>query len=136
MAQEHVRTGTVQLSKVVENSMNKDNDVGEWDLVITPEPSLFNLNLKDLWRYRDLLILFVKRDFTAQYKQTILGPVWHFIQPILTSIMFLLIFGKIANIPTDGIEPKIVFYMSGITIWNYFSTCINTTSNTFIANAG
>ncbi|HLX90998.1 MAG TPA: ABC transporter permease [Puia sp.] len=134
MAQEHVRTGTVQLSKVVENSMNKDNDVGEWDLVITPEPSLFNLNLKDLWRYRDLLILFVKRDFTAQYKQTILGPIWHLVQPALTTAMFLLLFSKIARIPTDGIQP-VLFYMSGITVWNYFSACVLSTSNTFVTNA-
>jgi homopolymeric O-antigen transport system permease protein len=80
-------------------------------------------------------MLFVKRDFVAQYKQTILGPVWHFIQPIFTTIMFLLVFGKIANIPTDGIPP-ILFYMTGITMWNYFSSCLNSTSNTFVANAG
>jgi len=79
--------------------------------------------------------LFVKRDFVAQYKQTILGPLWHFIQPVFTTIMFLLVFGKIANIPTDGIQP-VLFYMSGITIWNYFSSCLTGTSNTFVANAG
>src|SRR6185312_1432631 len=71
----------------------------------------------------------------AQYKQTILGPLWHLIQPVFTTIMFLLVFGKIANIPTDGVPP-ILFYMSGITIWNYFSSCLTTTSNTFVANAG
>jgi lipopolysaccharide transport system permease protein len=81
------------------------------------------------------LLLFVKRDFVAQYKQTILGPLWHFIQPVFTTIVFLLVFGKIANIPTDGIPP-ILFYMSGITMWNYFSSCLNSTSNTFVANAG
>jgi lipopolysaccharide transport system permease protein len=106
-----------------------------WDLEIKPQASLFDLNLKDVWRYRDLMMLFVRRDFVAQYKQTILGPLWHIIQPILTTIMFLLVFGKIANIPTDGIEP-VLFYMSGITIWNYFASCLNATSNTFIANAG
>jgi len=79
--------------------------------------------------------LFVKRDFVAQYKQTILGPLWHVIQPIFTTIMFLLVFGKIANIPTDDIKP-VLFYMSGITIWNYFSSCLTATSNTFVANAG
>jgi lipopolysaccharide transport system permease protein len=79
--------------------------------------------------------LFVKRDFIAQYKQTILGPLWHFIQPIFTTIVFLLVFGKIANIPTDGIPP-VLFYMSGITMWNYFAACLNSTSNTFVANAG
>ncbi len=111
-----------------------DNDE-HWDMVIKPRAKLFDLQLKEVWRYRDLLVLFVKRDFTAQYKQTILGPVWHLIQPIFTTIMFVLIFDKIANIPTDGIHP-VLFYMSGITIWNYFAACINATSNTFVANAG
>ena len=106
-----------------------------WDQVIQPHAKLMDLNLKEVWRYRDLLLLFVKRDFTAQYKQTILGPLWHFIQPVFTTIVFLLVFGKIANIPTDGIHP-VLFYMSGITIWNYFSACLNATSNTFVANAG
>ena len=88
-----------------------------------------------MWRYKDLLFLFVKRDFTAAYKQTVLGPVWHLIQPIFTTIVFLLVFGKIANLGTDGID-AIPFYMSGITIWNYFASCLNGTSNTFVANAG
>ena len=115
--------------------MNHTNDTTEqWDLEIKPQASLLDLNFKEVWRYRDLMMLFVRRDFVAQYKQTILGPLWHIIQPVLTTIMFLLVFGKIANIPTDGIEP-ILFYMSGITIWNYFSTCLTATSNTFIANA-
>ena len=96
---------------------------------------MLDLNLKEVWKYRDLLLLFVKRDFVAQYKQTILGPLWHFIQPIFTTIMFLLVFGKIANIPTDGIPP-VLFYMSGITMWNYFSSCLSSTSSTFVANAG
>lgn len=104
-------------------------------MIIQPKAHLFDLNLKEVWRYRDLLFLFVKRDFIAQYKQTILGPLWHLIQPIFTTIMFLLVFGKIANIPTDGINP-ILFYMAGITIWNYFSSCLNSTSSTFVANAG
>lgn len=115
--------------------MNHYNDPADhWDLVIQPKKSLFDLNLRDVWRYRDLMLLFVRRDFVAQYKQTILGPLWHLIQPALTTIMFLLVFGKIANIPTDGIPP-VLFYMSGITIWNYFSACITNTSNTFVANA-
>lgn len=115
--------------------MNHYNDTTDhWDLEIKPKASLFNLNLKEVWNYRDLMFLFVRRDFVAQYKQTILGPLWHIIQPVLTTIMFLLVFGKIANIPTDGIEP-ILFYMSGITIWNYFATCLTATSNTFVANA-
>ena len=95
---------------------------------------LLDMNLAELWRYRDLMWLFVRRDFIAQYKQTILGPVWHFIQPILTSLMFLLVFSRIAKIPTDGIDP-IVFYMSGNVIWTYFSSCITSTSSTFTANA-
>ncbi|MDB5280340.1 MAG: transporter permease [Ferruginibacter sp.] len=106
-----------------------------WDLVLKPKATLFDLQLKEVWKYRDLLLLFVKRDFVAQYKQTILGPLWHFIQPIFTTIVFLLVFGKIANIPTDGISP-VLFYMSGISIWNYFSACLTATSNTFVANAG
>src|SRR5258706_10022994 len=116
---------------------NKDTLVEDeqWDMVIQPKASLFHLNLNELWHYRDLMVLFVKRDFAAQYKQTILGPVWHFIQPIFTTLMFLVVFHKIANIPTDNI-PSVLFYMSGITIWNYFSSCLNATSNTFIANAG
>ncbi len=107
----------------------------EWDMVLSPKTGFFDFNLKEIWNYRDLLLLFVKRDFVAQYKQTILGPVWHFIQPIFTTIIFLLVFGKIANIPTDGIEPKFLFYMSSITIWNYFASCLNATSSTFITNS-
>lgn len=105
-----------------------------WDLEIKPKASLFDLNLKEVWKYRDLMMLFVRRDFVAQYTQTVLGPVWHIVQPVLTTIMFLLVFGKIANIPTDGIEP-VLFYMSGITVWNYFSACLTATSNTFVTNA-
>lgn len=106
----------------------------KWDLIIEPRTELFALKLKEVWKYRDLMFLFVKRDFIAQYKQTILGPLWHLIQPLLTTIMFLLIFGRIARISTDGIHP-ILFYMSGITIWNYFATCLGNTSGTFISNA-
>jgi lipopolysaccharide transport system permease protein len=104
-------------------------------MIIQPKAHLFDLKLNDVWKYRDLLWLFVRRDFTAQYKQTILGPLWHFIQPVFTTFMFLIVFGKIANIPTDNVPP-ILFYMSGITIWNYFAACLNSTSNTFVSNAG
>jgi len=107
----------------------------KWDIVIEPKTHLLQLNLKEIWRYRDLLQLFVRRDFVAQYKQTILGPIWHIIQPVFTTLIYLLIFGQIANIPTDGIEPPILFYMSGITIWNYFAACLTNTSATFTANA-
>ena len=116
--------------------MNHYNDSGEvWDLEIKPRNAIWDLNLRELWHYKDLIILFVRRDFVAQYKQTVLGPLWHLIQPVLTTAMFLLLFTRIASIPTDGIPP-VLFYLSGITIWNYFSTCLINTSNTFVANAG
>ena len=107
----------------------------KWDQIIVPKVKLLDVNLKELWRYRDLILLFVKRDFSSQFKQTVLGPLWHIIQPIFTTIMFLFIFGTVAKIPTDGIN-SVLFYMSGITIWNYFSSCLTATSNTFVANAG
>src|SRR6476620_8791085 len=110
------------------------NGEQEWDLEIRPYDKLFNLHLKDVWHYRDLMWLFVRRDFVAQYKQTVLGPIWHFVQPILTTAMFLLVFGKIAKISTDGIAP-VAFYMSGITLWGYFSSALTSTSNTFVGNA-
>jgi lipopolysaccharide transport system permease protein len=110
------------------------SETQDWDLEIKPNDKLFNLHLKDVWNYRDLMWLFVRRDFVAQYKQTVLGPVWHFIQPVLTTAMFLLVFGKIAKIPTDGIAP-VAFYMTGITMWNYFSGALTNTSNTFVNNA-
>lgn len=106
----------------------------DWDLEIKAKNSLFDLQLKEVWHYRDLMWLFVKRDFIAQFKQTILGPAWHVIQPLLTMLMFLLVFGKIAKIPTDGIAPA-AFYLAGLTIWNYFSACLTSTSSTFTANA-
>ena len=105
-----------------------------WTEEITPKASLFEIRLGEVWKYRDLLMLFVKRDFVATYKQTILGPVWHFIQPLLTTVMFLIVFGVVAKIPTGGIQ-AIPFYMSGIAIWNYFSACLTGTSSTFVGNA-
>ena len=87
-----------------------------WDLEIRPQVNLFDLNLKDIWRYRDLLVLFVKRDFVAQYKQTILGPLWHLIQPLLTTLMFLFIFGRVARMKTDGIEPTVTSTMLSVFI--------------------
>jgi lipopolysaccharide transport system permease protein len=116
--------------------MTRESADEDWDLLIQPKTGVLDINFKELWRYRDLLWLFVKRDFSAQYKQTVLGPVWHFIQPIFTTIVFVLVFTKIANISTDGIQPPMLFYMSGITLWNYFSSCLTATSNTFVANAG
>jgi lipopolysaccharide transport system permease protein len=93
-----------------------------------------DLRLKELWHYRDLVVLFVRRDFVAVYKQTILGPLWYLIQPVLTTIVFTVIFGKIAALPTDGLPP-FLFYLSGTLIWSYFADCLNKTSVTFIANA-
>ena len=109
--------------------------MGKWDKEITPKKSLFDLNINQIWKFRDLLFLFVWRDFVSVYKQTILGPLWFFIQPILTSITFTIIFGNFAQISTDGM-PKIIFYMAGITMWNYFADCLNKTSTTFVANQG
>ena len=106
-----------------------------WDLVIRPRVGWLDLNLREVWRYRDLITLFVKRDFIAQYKQTILGPIWHLIQPVMTTIVFIVVFTNIAGIPTDGAHP-VVFYMSGLTLWTYFSGCLTATSSTFVSNAG
>ena len=115
--------------------MNQKNTTAEqWDSVIESRHSLFDINLKELWHYRDLLVLFVRRDFVTVYKQTILGPLWFFIQPLLTTITFTIIFGNVAQLSTDG-APKIIFYMAGITLWNYFSTCLTTVSGVFNANA-
>jgi len=104
-----------------------------WDSVITPRKPVFELNLREVWRYRDLTMLFVKRDFAQVYKQTVLGPLWFFIQPLLTTIIFTIIFGNMAAIPTDGIPPML-FYLAGITNWNYFSECLTKTSTTFRDN--
>lgn len=105
-----------------------------WDLILHPNTSLFDLNLKEVWNYRDLLWLFVRRDFVSFYKQTILGPLWFFIQPLFTTIIYTFIFGGLANISTDGL-PQPLFYMAGITSWNYFADCITKTSTVFKDNA-
>jgi lipopolysaccharide transport system permease protein len=107
----------------------------EWDLIVKPKSSWFEFNFKEIWRYRDLLFMFVKRDIVSTYKQTILGPLWFFIQPILTALTFTIIFGGIANLSTDD-KPKFLFYLAGTTCWNYFADCLNSTSGTFINNAG
>ena len=106
-----------------------------WSLVIRPQNRLFDLHLADVWRYRDLLWMFVRRDFVAVYKQTILGPLWFFIQPLLTTVVFTMIFSGVAKISTGGF-PAMLFYLAGLTPWNYFSTCLTKTSNTFVSNAG
>src|SRR5207302_2394752 len=105
-----------------------------WDLVIRPRTAWLDLHLADLWRYRDLTAMFVWRDYVAQYKQTILGPLWHILQPLLTTIIFTIIFGKMAKLPTDDLPP-LLFYMGGVTCWSYFADCVNRTSLTFINNA-
>jgi len=105
-----------------------------WDLVVQPTGKLFHLNLGELWRYRDLLILFVKRDVVATYKQTLLGPLWLFVQPLFTIFIYYFMFGRIANISTDG-KPALLFYMGGLVCWNFFSECVNGTSNVFLNNA-
>ena len=114
--------------------MNKSNQIDNWDLIIEQNNSFFDLQLKELWRYRDLLFMFVKRDFVSFYKQTILGPLWFFIQPIFTTIVFTFVFGKLAGISTDGL-PQQLFYLTGITSWNYFSDCLTKTSTVFKDNA-
>ena len=107
----------------------------EWDLVIKPKAGWLQFNLNEIWTYRDLLMLLVRRDFVSTYKQTILGPAWFIIQPILTTITFTIIFSSLANLSTDNIPP-VLFYLTGITFWSYFSDCLTKTSNTFVANAG
>jgi len=113
--------------------LSEAND--DWLYEITPERKLIDLNFREIWRYRDLLILFVKRNIVTVYKQTVLGPLWYFIQPMFTAITFTLVFNNIANIPT-GEVPPFLFNLTGITAWNYFSQCLTGTSNTFRANAG
>jgi lipopolysaccharide transport system permease protein len=111
------------------------NNNTEWTNVISSDHSLFKLNLKEVWDYRDLVFMFVKRDFISSFKQTILGPLWFFINPILTTIVFTLVFGGIANLPTDGIPP-VLFYLAGNTLWGYFSSTMLSVSNVFTGNAG
>ncbi len=107
----------------------------KWDIVIKPKDKLFSVDFKELWAYRDLCALFVKRNIITKYKQTILGPVWFVIQPALTVIMYMVVFGGIAGIPTDGV-PRPLFYLAGTCTWSYFANCLNSTSNTFVSNAG
>lgn len=114
--------------------MKKEEQSGDWDLVIKENTSLLDFNFSDIWRYRDLLFMFVKRDFVSFYKQTILGPFWFFIQPIFTTIVFTFVFGNLAGISTDGL-PQQLFYLAGITSWNYFSDCLTKTGSVFRDNA-
>jgi lipopolysaccharide transport system permease protein len=107
----------------------------KWDLVIQPKELLLAVDFKELWRYRDLCMLLVKRNIITQYKQTILGPAWYVVQPALTVVMYMVVFGGIAGIPTDGV-PQPLFYLAGTCLWQYFSDCLTKTSNTFVDNAG
>ena len=112
-----------------------NEEEGQWTTVIKPRNRLFEVNLKEIWEYRDLISLFIKRNIITQYKQTILGPVWFVVQPALTVIMYMIVFGGIAGIPTDGV-PRPLFYLAGTCMWQYFADCMNKTSNTFVNNAG
>lgn len=106
----------------------------QWTTVIKPKNKLLSVDLKEIWRYRDLMMLFVKRNIITQYKQTVLGPLWYLIQPLMTTVMYMVVFGGIAKISTDGL-PQPLFYLAGICFWQYFSDCLTKTSNTFVANA-
>lgn len=113
---------------------NPEPEEEQWDVIIEEGNSLFDLKFREIWEYRDLLLMFVKRDFISFYKQTVLGPLWFFIQPVFTTIIFTFVFGNLAGISTDGL-PKPLFYLAGITAWNYFSDCITKTSTVFKENA-
>ncbi len=116
--------------------MTKDNNTDNtWTTVIKPKEKLLQVDLKEIWNYRDLCMLFVKRNVTTQYKQTVLGPLWYIIQPVMTVAMYMVVFGGIAKIPTDGL-PEPLFYLSGVCLWQYFNDCLSKTSSTFVANAG
>jgi lipopolysaccharide transport system permease protein len=112
----------------------KESNAEEWDLVIRPDSHIFDLKLKEVWRYRDLLWLLVRRDFVSFYKQTILGPIWFFIQPIFVTLTYTLIFGRLAGLSTDNI-PGPLFYLAGITCWNYYSECLVKTASVFRDNS-
>lgn len=112
--------------------MKKTND---WNIIIKPKTKLFDINFKELWQYKDLIRMFLKRNFNSAYKQTVLGPLWFLISPLLSSGMFTLIFGRIANISTDNV-PQFLFYLCSNTAWSYFSTCLTSTAGTFTGNAG
>ena len=110
-------------------------DKEQWTTVIKPKDRLLDVNIGELWRYKDLISLFIKRNIITQYKQTILGPLWFVVQPALTVIMYMIVFGGIAGIPTDGV-PRPLFYLAGTCMWQYFAECLTKTSNTFVDNAG
>lgn len=106
----------------------------QWTETIESSHSLFDLKLAEVWRYKDLVYMFVKRDFVSEFKQTVLGPIWFFINPIFTTLVYVVVFGNIAGLSTDG-APKVLFYLAGVTLWNYFSNCLTRTSGVFRDNA-
>ncbi len=113
--------------------MSNENN-NSWDLQITPRDKILSLDLGEIWRYRDMYVLFVLRNFRTAYKQTILGPLWFIITPVLSVIVYVAVFGGIANISTDGVPP-VLFYLLGIAVWGYFASCLSSTSNSFVTNA-
>jgi lipopolysaccharide transport system permease protein len=125
---------TVEVLNSTEPSRPPASDQPQWTEIIEPRTSLLDLRLGDVWRYRDLVMMFVRRDFVSTYKQTILGPIWFFIQPLLTTLTFIIIFGQVAKLSTDGL-PQPLFYLAGTTVWSYFSQTLTATSTVFIANA-
>ena len=116
-------------------SETKKMPTEQWDMLIQPKNGWLDINIKEVWYYRDLIFMFIKRDFVTLYKQTILGPLWYIIQPLFSTLVFTIIFGKVAKIPTDSMPP-FLFYMAGTVVWGYFSSTLTATSNTFNANAG
>lgn len=112
----------------------RPDDGEEWTEIIGPRTNLLDLRLGDVWRYRDLVLMFVRRDFVSTYKQTVLGPIWFFIQPLLTTLTFVVVFGRVAKLSTDGL-PMVVFYLAGVTVWGYFSQTLTSISSVFTANA-
>lgn len=114
--------------------MSSQTNTNQWTEVIESKHNLFSLNLKEVWRYKDLVYMLVKRDFITSFKQTVLGPIWFFINPIFTTIMFVIIFGRVASLSTDG-APMFAFYLAGNILWNYFSSCLTGTSSVFRGNA-
>ena len=129
-----VQTADVLPKEPLVVSANLSSD-DQWSEIIQPRTRLLDLGLAEVWRYRDLVTLFVRRDFVSTYKQTVLGPIWFFIQPLLTTLTYVIIFGNVAKLSTDGM-PMILFYLAGITIWNYFALTLTSTSTVFRDNAG
>lgn len=129
------RVVTREPSKLTYTDIQPLQELEEWSLVIRPHRRWFELPLAEVWHYRDLLMIFVWRDFVAVYKQTILGPLWYLVQPLLTTFTFTIVFGNIAGLPTEG-TPQFLFYLAGTVIWGYFAACLTGTSSTFTSNAG